>query len=163
MCVVSVYKHHGPTINILYCRPVDGILGFTRETIVALTTNIESREWKRRQYSGTGHRAENPRSSTTDDVECFFSVMRDMVGKHFTVRQVRYNWRKVCAEFTKRLDPDLGFFYHTAAHDRFYEGERQRFDVPSKKVKRRRVRKREQLAQLVCGRATLAIPGARSI
>ena len=90
--------------------------------------------------------------------------MRDMVGTHFTVRQVRYNWRKVCSELMKRLDPDLGFFYHTAAHDRFYEGDRQRFDVPAKKgVKKQRVRKREQLAQLVCGRATLPVPGARSV
>ena len=47
MCVVSVCKHHGPTINILYCRPVYGILGFTRKKIVALTMNIESRVEKK--------------------------------------------------------------------------------------------------------------------
>ena len=70
----------------------------------------------------------------------------------------------MCSELMNRLDPDLGFFYHTAAHDRFYEGDRQRFDVPAKKgVKKQRVRKREQLAQLVCGRATLPVPGARSV
>ena len=33
-------------------------------------------------------RPEHPRSSTTDDVECFFSVLRDMVGKDFTLKQV---------------------------------------------------------------------------
>lgn len=66
---------------------------------------------------------ENPRSSTTDDVECFFSVMRDMIGQHFTVQQARYNWRKVCLEFYKRLDPELPFFYYTSSHDQFYEGE----------------------------------------
>ena len=32
--------------------------------------------------------AEHPRASTTDDVECFFSVLRDMVGKDFTHKQV---------------------------------------------------------------------------
>ena len=35
-----------------------------------------------------GFRPEHPRSSTTDDVECFFSVLRDMVGKDFTLKQV---------------------------------------------------------------------------
>ena len=48
----------------------------TRETIIALTTNIESREWRRRE----GIEPEHPRVSTTDDVECLFSIMRDLVG-----------------------------------------------------------------------------------
>ena len=33
-----------------------------------------------------GEKGENPRASTTDDVECFFSIMRDLAGKHFTLR-----------------------------------------------------------------------------
>ena len=77
------------------------VLGFTRETVYALTTGIESLEWKRRQGV-----LENPRSGTTDDIECMFSIMRDLTGKHFTLREARYTWRKVCIEFTKRLDPD---------------------------------------------------------
>lgn len=94
-------------------------MGFTRETVIALTTNIESMEWKRRHNLPS----ENPRSSTTDDVECMFFVMRDLAGKHFTLRKARYTWRKVCTEFTKRLDPDLGFYYFTSSHDRFYESQ----------------------------------------
>ena len=31
---------------------------------------------------------EHPRASTSDDVECFFSVLRDMVGKDFTHKKV---------------------------------------------------------------------------
>ena len=31
---------------------------------------------------------EHPRASTSDDVECFFSVLRDMVGKDFTHKEV---------------------------------------------------------------------------
>ena len=31
---------------------------------------------------------EHLKSSTTDDVECFFSVLRDCVGKNFTLKQV---------------------------------------------------------------------------
>lgn len=135
------------------------VLGFTKQTVIALTTNIESVEWKRREYSTLNQPMENPRSSTTDDVECMFSIMRDLTGKHFTLREAKYTWRKVCLEFAKRLDPDIGFFYFTASHDRFYEGERPHFDT---KAKSRRVRRREQPSNLMFGRATLPVPSTRS-
>jgi len=32
---------------------------------------------------------ENPRACQTDDVECLFSVLRDVVGKHFMLKQVK--------------------------------------------------------------------------
>ena len=72
--------------------------------------------------------SEHPRASTTDDVECFFSVMRDLVGKDFTLKEVQYSWRKVCFEFFKRLDAGLPYYYYTSAHDRFYEGPHSDFD-----------------------------------
>lgn len=31
---------------------------------------------------------EHPHSSTTDDVECFFGILRETVGKYFTLKQV---------------------------------------------------------------------------
>ena len=48
--------------------------------------------------------------------------MRDAVGRNFTTKEVKFGFRKVCAEFTKRLDPDLPFYYHTSSHTRYYEG-----------------------------------------
>ena len=138
------------------------VLGLTRETVIALITNIESVEWKRRDNISCGLKAENPRSSTTDDVECMFSVMRDLTGKHFTLREAKYTWRKVCIEFAKRQDPDLGFYYFTSAHDRFYEGERPHFDEKTRKVRSKRVRRREQPANLMFGRATLPVASAKS-
>ena len=138
------------------------VLGFTRETIIALTTNIESVEWKRRRDATLGAQMENPRSSTTDDVECMFSIMRDLTGKHFTLREAKYTWRKVCIEFSKRLDPDIGFYYLTSSHDRFYEGERPHFDEKPRSQRSKRVRRREQPANLVYGRATLPTPGSHS-
>ena len=62
---------------------------------------------------------EHPRASTTDDVECFFSILRDFVGKHFTVEQVQFEFRKLSIEFMKRMDPDFSFYYYTAAHNLF--------------------------------------------
>ncbi|XP_064400552.1 uncharacterized protein LOC135346741 isoform X2 [Halichondria panicea] len=63
-------------------RSVSAVCGFTREVLTALVADIETREWRRCLDLSPEH----PRASTTDDVECFFSVMRDMVGTHFTVK-----------------------------------------------------------------------------
>ena len=53
-----------------YYRNINTIQGMTQQTLIALTTNIESKEWIRRRHVG-GVPAEHPRASTTDDVECF--------------------------------------------------------------------------------------------
>ena len=55
---------------------------------MALFADIESREWRRGFLAREGLPEEHPRASTTDDVECFFSVLRDSVGKDFTLKEV---------------------------------------------------------------------------
>ena len=50
--------------------------------------NIESREWRKQFNSEHGLPTEHPRASTTDDVECFFSLLCDCVGKDFTLKEV---------------------------------------------------------------------------
>lgn len=69
-------------------RPISSVKGFTRETLSALMVNIESREWRREFNTNNNLPSEHPRASTTDDVECFFSILRDMVGKDFTHKEV---------------------------------------------------------------------------
>ena len=69
-------------------REINNIRGFTRETVSALIVDIESREWRREYNRKNNIPLEHPRASTTDDVECFFSVLRDMVGKDFTHKEV---------------------------------------------------------------------------
>lgn len=98
--------------------------------LITVVADIETSEWRRIELSQLGLPPEHPWASTTDDVECFFSVMRDVVSKDSTLKQVKYAWRKVCAEYTKRIDPDLLYFYFTSHHDRFYKGERPGFNVP---------------------------------
>ena len=105
--------------NIIY-RDVSNIRGFTRETLIALTTTMESREWMRWTNTSLRLPPEHPQSSMTDDVECFFSLLRNMVGNHFTV--------KLCVEFNKRLDKDLPFYYFTSKHEQFFEGNRPNFN-----------------------------------
>ncbi len=141
-----------------------GILGFTRESLIATTTNIESREWKRQSNANAGIPSEHPRASTTDDVECFFSVLRDLVGKDFTLKDVKYSWRKVCSEFSKRLDLELPCYYYTSAHDRFHEGPRPAFDLMAPKPRKEpRVPRQEQPGAFVSGRATLPVRSSLSL
>lgn len=88
----NTFKHVYCTCTYCFvkCRSINGVRGFTRETLSAILVDIESREW-RRQYNVTDSiPPEHPRASTTDDVQCFFSVLRDMVGKDFTHKEVSY-------------------------------------------------------------------------
>ena len=113
---------------------------------------------------------EHPQASTTDDVEFFFfSMLRDHIGKHFTVKQVQLDFRKMSMEFMNRMDPDLQFFYFTSAHDRFYEGTLPDFDQPRPREKKsshnpRHLRApcRDNLGSLVTGRASMVTPGTLS-
>ena len=61
-------------------------------------------------------------------------------------------------EFSKRLDKDLPFYYHTSTHHRFFEGDRPDFSKPSD---------RPRALQLMAGnlgrRASLVQRGATSI
>ena len=107
-----------------YIRISLKVRGFIRETLIALTTTIESRQWVRRANHVLNLPPEHPRASTTDDVECYFSILRNVIGAHFTLKEVRFAWRKVCLEFAKRLDKDLLFYYYVSKHERFFEGDR---------------------------------------
>ena len=131
-----------------------------------MIANIEGREFRRHYLDTNGLPPEHPRSSTTDDVECFFSVLRDTVGRDFTLKQVQFAWRHACMEFTKRGNPDLPYYYHTSAHDRFYESNRPSFDVPqssSGNLRNRRTRRSDMLVGQAPGRATLPVPGSQSV
>ena len=147
-------------------RDISSICGFSRETLIAVTTDIESRELKRVVNMEKGLPAEHSRASKTDDIEC---MMRDFVGQHFTVKQVQYEFWKFCLEFSKILDPVLTFYYFTSAHDRFKEGPLPNFDEPrpTKKMtsnpRYMRAPRREQLGSLVPGCTSMIIPGSRSL
>ncbi len=112
-----------------------------------------------------GRKAEHPRASSTDDVECFFSMMRDSLGNNFTTKEVGYGFRKICFEFIKRLNPDLPFYYHTSSHTRYYEGPLPEFSMPSNKRPRKskRIPRREQPSAFAPRRATMPVRGSLSV
>ena len=148
----------------LFFRPINNILGFSREILVALITNIEGREHHRRRIANSRQKPEHPRASSTDDVESFFSMMRESIGRNFTTKQVAFNIRKVYSEFTKRLDPDLPFYYYTSSHTSYWEGPLPSFNTPSvKPAKKKRVPRREQPAAFAPRRATMPVQGSLSV
>ena len=129
-----------------------------------MIANIEGREFPKRFLVARDLPPEHPRSRSTDDVECFFSVLRDSVGADLTVKQVQYSWRCSCIEFSKRNDKNLPFYYYTTAHGRFYEGPWPSFSIPSsKKHHTKRVRQIEMLTGQALGRTTLPTAGSRSV
>lgn len=73
----SIYNVHGIQLNhcklnVQYsCRSISGILGFSRETLIAIISNIESREWRMTFNTNNGIQLEHPRSRTTNDIESF--------------------------------------------------------------------------------------------
>ena len=123
---------------------------------MAIVAHIETTE-RRMELLDEGSPSENPRASTTDDVECFFSVARDIVGKNFTLKQVQLAWRKICSEFEKRVNPNLPYYYFTSSHDRFYEGQRPSFDHKPTKSKVQRLPAIESSVLFKSGRASIPV------
>ena len=72
----------------IYYQPIVGVRGFSRETLIALAANIEPCKWRYHYTSNHNLPSEHPQASSTDDVECFFSVLHDIVGKDFTLKEV---------------------------------------------------------------------------
>lgn len=103
-----------------------GICGLTREVIVGLVANLESRELRRIEYIQRNIKPEHPRSSSTDDVESFISLLHEILGLNFDLKQVFSELPKILNEFRKRIDKDLPFYYCTGAKTRF-----RKFDLPS--------------------------------
>ena len=124
---------------------MNNVLGFSRETLANLITNTEGREWHRRKVIDSTRKPEHPKAPTTNNVECLFSLVRDSIGQNFTTKQIGFNIHKVYTEFTKGLDPDLPFFYHTTALTQHREGPLPNFNTPLlKPPKKKRVPRREQ-------------------
>ena len=132
--------------------------------MIAITTNIEGCEHLRREQINGSYPLEHPRSSSTDDVECFFSMMRDTIGQNFTTKEVKFGMHKIISQFSEHIDPDLPFYYYTSAHSRYYEGSHPDFDKPPvKQPKEKRIPRREQPAAFGPRRATMPVRGTLAV
>ena len=115
--------------SCIQCKSIKGVRGLSCETLIALTTTIESREWIRCRNPANKLPHEHPRSSTMDNVECFFSLTRNTIGDQ---KDVQFGLRKLCNEFSKWLDRELSFHYYTSRNGHFFEEERPGFNVYQK-------------------------------
>lgn len=80
---------------VYFYRPVKKLCGFSRETVIAVTSNIESMEFRRCQNGEVGY-AEHPgRAGTTDDVEAIIAFFHRITGIVFTLKQFKATWRQV--------------------------------------------------------------------
>ena len=78
-----------------YYRRLQGLLGFSAETVIEVTTNIVSQEIRREESKDIGYE-EHPRSSTTDDSEMFFALEHRIGhGQHATLAEFKYSWRRL--------------------------------------------------------------------
>ncbi len=68
--------------------------GFSRESLIEITTNIESQELRRIDNAIIGYE-EHPRASTTDDVESFFSIVHNHFKQAFTLKEFKARWKKM--------------------------------------------------------------------
>ncbi|XP_028416819.1 uncharacterized protein LOC114541027 [Dendronephthya gigantea] len=112
-------------------RPIKGICGLTRELIVGLTANLESRELRRIEYIKRGLRPEHPRASSSDDVEGFVALLHKVLGLAFDLKQFYSESTKILNEFKKRIDPKLAFYYWTGVKDRYRDFELPSFNQPT--------------------------------
>lgn len=80
-------------------RPVENIRGFSRETVIEVTTNIESQEYRRRENEAIGY-PEHPRAGGTDDLETFFGIVHMNLGTTFTLKQFKHYWPKAVRYFS---------------------------------------------------------------
>ena len=99
MCILSHYyfiNRHGVTCLFGFClfRPVKEICGFSRETVVPVTTNIESMEFRRCQNNEIGYE-EHPRAGSMDDVEAIIAFFHRILGVVFTLKQFKSRWRNI--------------------------------------------------------------------
>ena len=73
---------------------MDCIRGFSRETLVEMTTNVESQEYRRRLNNEIGY-SEHPRAGGTDDLETFSSIAHRYLGLVFSLKQFKEKWPKL--------------------------------------------------------------------
>ena len=79
--------------SIFIHRPMDGIRGFTYQTLIEVTAAIESAHQRHLLNPILG--PEHPRASATDDLEALFAVSRRMLGMHFTLRDFKFGFRRI--------------------------------------------------------------------
>ena len=74
---------------------------------------------------------ENPRASTTDDIEGMIALFHGLLGPIFDLKAFKQEFPKIMNDFSKWIDPDIPFYYWTGIHERFHLKALPSFNEPS--------------------------------
>lgn len=129
---------------------------------------MESRELRRKEYVARGLGPEHPRASSSDDVEGFVSLLHEVLGMAFDLKQFYSESTKILNEFKKRIDPNLAFFYWTGMKDRYRDFELPSFNKPTgpgivERLDKVRVSRRGDPGVFVANRASLPQRGQLTV
>ena len=137
------------------------IRGLTRETVVDLIANLTSFELRRAEYVSRDLPPEHPRSGTNDDVECFISVLHEMLGDIFDLKE--FYDPKIMTEFDKRIDRDIRSYYWTRHKHRSRNFALPNFSQPSERPDRVVISRRADPGVSVARTADLPVRGALTV
>ncbi|KAI8516374.1 hypothetical protein Bbelb_049550 [Branchiostoma belcheri] len=131
-------KSHHVMLNTdnRYIRLFEVELNGVRHTnviAVLFRPSIDSQEDRRCLNEILGN-PEHPWAASTDDVECFFSLLHHKTGEQpCTLKEFKYCWRKLVMQCRKRMDTNLPFYYWTL-NERYTVDDYASFDVPPEAV-----------------------------
>ena len=104
----------------------------TREIIVGLLANLETRQQRREEYTERDLPHAHPRASSTDDVEGIIALFHEVIGVVFDIKEFYDEFPKIMNEFSKKSDPNLPFYYWTGHQTRYRDFPLPTFNEPSK-------------------------------
>lgn len=120
---------------------------------------------RRVEGQALGLMPEHPRASSTDDVEGFFSILHRLLGKTFDLKAFMDSYPKIINEFTKKIDPDLKFYYWCSDR-RYNEDPLPSFNQPSghiERLDRTKKTRRADPSLFVSSRSSLPQKGSTTI
>ncbi len=87
----------------------DRVRGLTRKVNVGMLANLTSLQMRIQEYSTRQLPPEHPRAGASDDVESFISVLHEMLGDSFDIKQLYQSLPKIMNEFLQRINSDCTF------------------------------------------------------
>ena len=105
-------------VCVVFDRPIKKIQGLTREIVVAVTTNIESQEFRRRYGEEKGLSPEHPRASTSCLAPCLMRRLSTMPCLRLCLNTQR-SVIQSCLSFTTlewMKGTILAFFHPSTSH-----------------------------------------------
>ena len=103
----------------------------TREVIIGLVANLETREQWHENYSAMELPPEHPCASSTDHTEGIISLFHEILGSIFDIKEFFDEFPKILNEFGKWIDPDCPLYYWTGCHTYFQDFPLPSFNKPS--------------------------------